>query len=183
MQERQGSSELWSIVCCLFTELARFPRPDELIVPYDPAFIPDFTLPGLDAVLLKPTESVLCPPELNSSLVSSHVSVSSPSQLGNSLPQLNIPSPSFVAEGFGNFSFQSDSSNTFERSDGPFGDTVLGEEGVLLRPDFEFDEEGNIVDLAMDDGLQMQVETPVRPQENVAVLEGVAMPPQVRVSS
>lgn len=149
-----------------------FRRPEELIVPYDPAFIPEFTLPGLDVDLLKPPESMLCRPDLNSSLLSSHLSASSPSQLGGVLPQLNIPSPSFVAGEIGGFSFQSDSSNTF--------DNALGEEGVLLRPDFEFDEEGNIVDLAMgDDGLEVQVETPVRPQERPEAPEDITRPPQV----
>lgn len=57
---------------------------------------------------------------------------------------------------------------------------ALGEEGVLLRPDFEFDEEGNIVELsAMDGGLDVQVETPVRPQEHAEVPKYATMPPQV----
>lgn len=93
--------------------------------------------------------------------------------MGNTLPQLNIPSPSFVAGEIGSFSFQSDSGNTF-------GDMALGEEGVLLRPDFDFDEEGNIIELAAIDGrLEVQVETPVRPQEHAEVPEDVTMPPQV----
>jgi hypothetical protein len=116
---------------------------------------------------------MLCGPDLNSSVLSSHLSASSPSQLGNTLPQLNIPSPSFVAGEFGGFSFQSDSGNAF-------GDTELGEEGVLLRPDFDFDEEGNIIELSMDGGLEVQVETPARPQdEHSEVPEDVAGHPQV----
>jgi hypothetical protein len=116
---------------------------------------------------------MLCRPDFNSSVISSHLSDSSPSQLGNALPQLNIPSPSFAAGEFGGLSFQSDSVNTF-------GDMALGEEGVLLRPDFDFDEEENIVELAMgDDGLEVQVETPVRPQENAEVSEDLARPPRV----
>ncbi|KAH8705629.1 hypothetical protein BGW36DRAFT_457046 [Talaromyces proteolyticus] len=136
-------------------------RPEELVVPYDPAFIPEFSLPGLDFDLLKPPESLVSRLNLGSSLVSSHFSNSSQGQLVlETLPQLHIPSPSVINGDFGGFASLSDSGNTVGKSDQVLGDTML-EEGVLLRPDFEFDEEGNIVELGLDNTLGLQVESPM----------------------
>lgn len=49
------------------------------------------------------------------------------------------------------------------------------EEGVLLQPDFEFDEEGNIVDLAMDPQPELgPSEVTVRDQERATIQENQA---------
>lgn len=141
-------------------------RPEDLVVPYDPAFIPDFTLPILDLDLLNPFGTTVSDPKLNSSLVSSNFSVSPHSQLDMAiLPQLDVDSPSnnTLVE-FGGFSFGSGSVHSAQERNNIFGapETRAEEEGVLLQPDFEFDEEGNIIDLLMTDAPAMQVETPVR---------------------
>lgn len=140
-------------------------RPEELIVPYDPAFIPDFTFPDLDLDILNSLGSTATAVKLDSSLVSSNLSSSSHIQLDiDEIPQLDInSSPTTIAD-FRGLSFPSGSAhstrayNTFLRET-----EIRDEEGVLLQPDFDIDEEGNIVDLVMGDALATQVsQTPVR---------------------
>lgn len=101
---------------------------------------------------------------LNESLISSNLSVSPHSQQLdlNTIPQLDVDSSSATLAEFGGFSFGSGSIQK-ERNN-IFGGPELGaeEEGVLLQPDFDFDEEGNIIDIVMTDAPAMQVETPVK---------------------
>lgn len=153
-------------------------------MPYDPAFIPDFSFPILDFDLLDSPGSTGLDPKLNSSLVSSNLGISPQSQLDfNTLPQLDIDSSSATFAEFGGFSFASGSNHSPKDRDRVFGDQELGvdEEGVLLQPDFDFDEEGNIVDIGMTDAPQvMQIETPVRNGLG-GVFEGRVQGAQVRV--
>ncbi|OKL62519.1 hypothetical protein UA08_02925 [Talaromyces atroroseus] len=159
-------------------------RPEELVVPYDPAFIPDFTFPGLDLDLLNPCGPAAPDLKLNSNLISSNLSVSPHSQLDlDTLPQLDVDSSSNTLAEFGRFSFDSGSIHSAKQRN-VFGRSEIKteEEGVLLQPDFDFDEEGNIFDLVMTDAPAIQVETPVRgrsedivqvPQENATMVTPV----------
>ncbi|EED15426.1 Rad21/Rec8 N terminal domain protein [Talaromyces stipitatus ATCC 10500] len=136
-------------------------RPEELIVPYDPAFIPDFAFPVVDLELLNPLGPTVPAAKLDSSLLSSKMSDSSHSQLELiTIPQLDVDTSGTTVAGFGGFSFASGSSHS------PGGQNLLDiggeEEGILLQPDFDFDEEGNIVDLVMADAPAMPPATPVR---------------------
>jgi hypothetical protein len=149
-------------------------RPEELVVPYDPAFIPDFTFPDLDLDLLNARGPAVPDLKLNSSLMSSNLSVSPHSQLDlGTLPELDVNSSSATLAGFGGFSFGSGSALSPKEHNNIFGGSEIRaeEEGILLQPDFDFDEEGNIVDLVMTDAPAMQVETPVRGR-SADVLQG-----------
>lgn len=124
------------------SRLADICRPDELIVPYDPSFIPEISLPGPHLDLVQKDASVKI--DLHpSSLLSSHFSTSSHSYTGLNPPQLDVSSSSLGGD-IGRFALASDnlSPTTGLRS-------AVEDGGVLLQPDFDFDEEGNIVDLAM----------------------------------
>ena len=154
-------------------------------MPYDPAFIPDFTFPGLDLELLHPLRS-LAPPKakLDSSLLSSNMSNSSHSQLEPiTLPQLDVDTSNTTVAGFSGFSFASGSAHSPEGHN-LFGGLDLGreEEGVLLQPDFDFDEDGNIVDLVMTGTAAMPPATPVRDRVGHEDTEDVLQSPQVRTA-
>ncbi|GAM37642.1 Arg5,6 homolog [Talaromyces pinophilus] len=156
-------------------------RPEELIVPYDPAFIPDFTFPGLDLEFLNPLRS-LAPPKakLDSSLLSSNMSNSSHSQLEFiTLPLLDVDTSNSTVAEFGGFSFASGSAYSPEGHNLFEGLDLRGEEeGVLLQPDFDFDEEGNIVDLVMAGTAAMPPATPVRDRVSHEETEDVLQGPQ-----
>lgn len=122
-------------------------RPDQLVLPYDPSFLPDVDLPGLDFDLSK----FDLQPERPASQASSLMWSKSPetSQLSLPLtgqPQLDIPSSDHFNLGI--FGSETDISSVHRR---PHLSRALGlelgvEEGVLLQPDFEFDEDGNLIE-------------------------------------
>jgi hypothetical protein len=159
-------------------------RPEELIVPYDPAFIPDFTFLGLDLELLNPLRSI-APPKANfdSSLLSSNMSNTSHSQLELiTLPQLDVDTSNTTVAEFGGFSFASGSAHSPEGHNLLEGLDFGGEEeGVLLQPDFGFDEDGNIVDLVMT-GAAVPPATPVRDRVSHEETEDILQGPQVRIA-
>lgn len=154
-------------------------------MPYDPAFIPDFTFPGLDLEFLNPLRS-LAPPKakLDSSLLSSNMSNSSHSQLEFiTLPLLDVDTSNSTVAEFGGFSFASGSAYSPEGHNLFEGLDLRGEEeGVLLQPDFDFDEEGNIVDLVMAGTAAMPPATPVRDRVSHEETEDVLQGPQVRTA-
>ncbi|KAL1970210.1 hypothetical protein VTN77DRAFT_5370 [Rasamsonia byssochlamydoides] len=164
-------------------------RPEELIVPYDPAFIPELSLPGLNLDLINlrtTTESTL---NLQSSLLSSNVSDSDHSRTGiDALPQLDISSSIALGE-TGGFTLASDRASSAQKDNHRFrGSAFEDEEGVLLQPDFEFDEDGNIVDLVRnelsigraDEHNLQRSELTVRPRVSADV-QGEPMPHQQQV--
>ncbi|KAL4753731.1 hypothetical protein BDW72DRAFT_209545 [Aspergillus terricola var. indicus] len=128
-------------------------RPEQLVLPYDPSFLPENNLPGLGLDLSKlnrllETESsqqsnVFIPqtPDLSQSALSSS------SALG-----LNIPSDENILRDMGGFSSEADAAS-FAKGGLDFGRVLASslndEGGVLLQPDFEFDEDGNIVELGV----------------------------------
>jgi len=129
-------------------------RPDQLILPYDPGFIPDLSLPGLDIDLsnLQPLSS-LRTLTLESSLLSATISNSSNvhSQDADIPPYLDISSSTFSFGDVGGLDLMSGGVlDAAQRATTHFTgrqSEVGNEGGILLQPDFEFDEDGNIVDL------------------------------------
>ncbi|CAI7630749.1 unnamed protein product [Penicillium pancosmium] len=122
-------------------------KPSSLILPYDPAFLPETGLPGLnfDFSLFNCAD--------NSSTQGSSLwgkSAESQSTLlqGNNKIQIEFPTEDVgtanIVAGFEDDIFGSTANL------GLFGRTSTvakgGEEGILLQPDFEFDEDGNIVE-------------------------------------
>lgn len=110
-------------------------------MPYDPSFLPETGLPGLDIDL-----SYFAPVDDSSQLSSLWTkspinSLSGASQLSSL--QLDLPSDDLIAEG----NTVPDDVRSAKKD--MFGQIAgLGlEEGVLLQPDFEFDEDGNLVEL------------------------------------
>lgn len=153
-------------------------------MPYDPAFIPDFTFPGLDLELLDPLHSIAPKAKFDCSLLSSNLSNSSHSQLELiTLPQLDVDTSNTTVAEFGGFSFASGSANS-PGDHNLFEGLHLGgeEEGVLLQPDFDFDEDGNIVDLVMTGAAAMPPATPVRDRVSHEETEDILQGPQVRSS-
>ncbi|PYI26015.1 hypothetical protein BP00DRAFT_382819 [Aspergillus indologenus CBS 114.80] len=125
-------------------------RPEQLILPYDPSFLPD-SLPGLilDLSSLNALTEVdpSAPtffnwpktPNLSQSVVSQNTSV-----------QLSLPSDDNYAGGLEGFASDTDTLGYGPRSIASerLRPLPLDEEaGVILQADFEFDEDGNIVEL------------------------------------
>ncbi|RAH84692.1 hypothetical protein BO86DRAFT_356290 [Aspergillus japonicus CBS 114.51] len=125
-------------------------RPEQLILPYDPSFLPD-SLPGLildlssfDALTeVDPSAPTFFnwpkTPNLSQSVVSQNTSV-----------QLSLPSDDNYAGGLGGFASDTDTLGYGPRSIASerLRPLPLDEEaGVILQADFEFDEDGNIVEL------------------------------------
>ncbi|KAL5363888.1 Rec8 like protein-domain-containing protein [Aspergillus floccosus] len=122
-------------------------RPDQLILPYDQSFTPENDLPGLDIDLAKltlfaePTSTEFAwpvTPDLSQSVLSQNPSL-----------QLSFGSGAedFVMAAVGG---SEPSSVRFNLK--RLAKSALCEEeeegGVLLQPDFEFDEDGNIIELS-----------------------------------
>ncbi|KAL2844977.1 hypothetical protein BJY01DRAFT_247902 [Aspergillus pseudoustus] len=124
-------------------------RPDQLILPYDPTFLPEINLPGLFIDLtkltqfLEPTESQQSSflpqtPDLRQSAISS-----------NSSLRLNLPSDDNILRDIGGFTSEADIGGSVQGGLDLAGLMASNHEdgGVLLQPDFEFDEDGNIVEI------------------------------------
>ncbi|KAL4995539.1 Rec8 like protein-domain-containing protein [Aspergillus recurvatus] len=142
-------------------------RPDQLVLPYDPSFLPENNLPGLGLDLSKLNRlletdasqqySAFMPqtPDLSQSALSS-----------SSILDLNIPSDENILRDMGGFSSEADAASS-ARGGVDLGrmlaSSLNDEGGVLLQPDFEFDEHGNIVEL----GVRNQNEVRTRPASEV----------------
>ncbi|PGG99423.1 hypothetical protein AJ79_08539 [Helicocarpus griseus UAMH5409] len=124
-------------------------KPDQLVLPDDPSFIPDLMLPGLNVDLsaLEISSSIGSPRK--SSLLSSHLSSSSKSsRFSDGKLHLNISSSDIGGVDAGAFGFNSDISSTARKETQFELPAAFAEEtGVLFQPDFEFDGEGNMVEL------------------------------------
>ncbi|KAJ5887758.1 hypothetical protein N7495_007799 [Penicillium taxi] len=108
-------------------------KPSNIVLPYDLAFLPETGLQGIDLSFI----DIL--PDLKKSAAwvkSPDQSQSSMSQLGSI--QLDFPSDLLLDSDLPNMK---DDTDTISRKRGPDD-----EEGILLQPDFEFDEYGNIVE-------------------------------------
>ncbi|KAL6239492.1 hypothetical protein BDW75DRAFT_198317 [Aspergillus navahoensis] len=147
-------------------------RPDQLVLPYDPSFLPENNLPvlGLDLSKLNrlletdasQQSSVFMPktPDLSQSALSS-----------SSILGLNISSDENVLRDMGGFSSEADAASSaqggvdFGRM---FASSLNDEGGVLLQPDFEFDEDGNIVELGVRNHNEVRTRTTSEVREDRA---------------
>ncbi|KAI9372286.1 Rec8 like protein-domain-containing protein [Aspergillus egyptiacus] len=126
-------------------------RPDQLVLPYDPSFLPENNLPGLCLDLSKlnrllevdasQQSSVFLPrtPDLSQSTMSSSSGL-----------QLNFPSDENLLRNMGELSSEADIASSVHGALGRsilVGSSINEDGGVLLQPDFEFDEDGNIIEL------------------------------------
>ncbi|KAJ5969096.1 hypothetical protein N7501_005344 [Penicillium viridicatum] len=123
-------------------------RPSNLILPYDPSFLPETALPGLEIDLSYFTATTDDSSSQLSGLWSKspNNSLSGTSQLSSL--HLDLPSDDILGDGT---ILGIDEINRSAQKKDTFGNMAglgLGnEEGVLLQPDFEFDEDGNIIEL------------------------------------
>ncbi|PYH91902.1 hypothetical protein BO71DRAFT_358419 [Aspergillus ellipticus CBS 707.79] len=127
-------------------------RPDQLILPYDPSFLPENNLPGIGLDLSKLDASF----EIGLSQQSGRMWPKTPDLSQSALSQntslhLNLYSDDdIVMRDAGGFSSDTNVSRYTGRNFnfGGIGPLSLNEEGgVILQPDFEFDEDGNIIEL------------------------------------
>lgn len=122
-------------------------RPDQLVLPDDPTFVPDINLPGLGIDLSKLTLQ----PEADASQQSSLLLTDLSQNLSQSFNiQLDLPSDDIMRD-IGGFGSQSETSGSVQRRAplGRISTSALDDEaGILLQPDFEFDEDGNIIELS-----------------------------------
>lgn len=127
-------------------------RPDQIIVPYDKSFMPDVDIAGVYELLAFDPRPEFLPSQRTSLLSTQGSSSDSRTNLVFDEPQLHISSSDIdimPLNGPGSVGKMSNSTVI----ENQVGQTMLSdEEGVLLQPDFEFDEEGNIVDLRTKQG-------------------------------
>lgn len=123
-------------------------RPDQLIVQDDPAFIPDFFLPGLD-LDLSALDMSTNQSSLRSSLLSPHskrFSVSIDKGDAGSMLGLIIPTSDTGGGGdLGGFIMPEDRRSSVQRSIGLGGLLEGEEEGFNLNPGFTVDADGNLL--------------------------------------
>ncbi|OAT13332.1 Rad21/Rec8 N terminal domain-containing protein [Blastomyces gilchristii SLH14081] len=124
-------------------------KPSQLVLPDDPSFIPDLMLPGLNVDLSVLDISLDIGSPRKSSLLSSVLAPSSKSsQFSDGQLQLNISSSDIGGHGAGASGFPSDiGSSVRKEAQFELPAAFAEETGVLLQPDFEFDGDGNIVEL------------------------------------
>jgi meiotic recombination protein REC8 len=142
-------------------------RPEQLVLPYDPSFLPENNLPGLGLDLSKLNRLLETESSQQSNVSIPRTPDLSQSALSNSsVLGLNIPSDENILRDMGGFSSEADVASS-AKGGLDFGRVLTSslhdEGGVLLQPDFEFDENGNIVEL----GGRTQNEVRTRPVSEV----------------
>ncbi|KGO68600.1 Rad21/Rec8-like protein, N-terminal [Penicillium italicum] len=142
-------------------------RPSNLILPYDPSFLPETALPGLEIDLSYFTATTDDSESQLSGLwtKSPNNSLSGTSQLSSL--HLELPSDDILGEGtimgIDEINRSAQKKEIFRNMTG----LGLGnEEGVLLQPDFEFDEDGNIIELGARRKSPHARKSTVRPRES-----------------
>lgn len=137
--------------CPILKHLLKLSRPDQLILQDDPSFIPETNLPGLGIDI----SALTLEPQADVSRESSFLWTKSPDISQTLLPesfnlQLDLSSDD-VLRGLGGFRSESANSGSVQRKD-PLrrisASALDDEAGVLLQPDFEFDEDGSIIELS-----------------------------------
>ncbi|KAL5051133.1 hypothetical protein BDW71DRAFT_194209 [Aspergillus fruticulosus] len=146
-------------------------RPDQLVLPYDPSFLPENNLPGLGLDLSKLNRLLETDASQQSSVSMPQTPDLSQSALSSSsIPGLNIPSDENILRDMVGFSSEADAAS-FAQGGADFGKMLAAslndEGGVLLQPDFEFDEDGNIVEL----GVRNQNELRTRPASEPLLID------------
>ncbi|GIC88753.1 Rad21/Rec8 N terminal domain protein [Aspergillus udagawae] len=126
-------------------------RPDQLILPYDPSFLPENNLPGsgLDLLGLNPSKDDRASQQSSFQLpMTPDLSLTAASR--NSSLQLDFASQDLILGDIHGFGSESEMANSAQRTVqlGRIAATALNDEaGILLQPDFDFDEDGNLVEL------------------------------------
>ncbi|KAJ5952954.1 uncharacterized protein N7479_011367 [Penicillium vulpinum] len=123
-------------------------KPSNLILPYDPSFLPETALPGLEIDLSyfsgTPDDSSSQPSGLW--IKSPNNSLSGTSQLSSL--HLELPSDDILGDGtIIGLDETHESAQKKYTLRSIMGLSLGNEEGVLLQPDFEIDEDGNIIEL------------------------------------
>ncbi|KAL4883954.1 hypothetical protein BJY04DRAFT_215841 [Aspergillus karnatakaensis] len=127
-------------------------KPEQLILPYDPSFLPENNLANLCLDLSKLNSLLETDTSQQSSIFIPRTPDLSQSALsGGSDLQLHLPSDDGILRNIGGFSSEADigSSAHGGLDFGQMMGSSLNENGggLLLQPDFEFDENGNIIEL------------------------------------
>ncbi|PIG83762.1 Rad21/Rec8 N terminal domain protein [Aspergillus arachidicola] len=126
-------------------------RPDQLILPYDPSFLPESDLPGMGMDL-----SRLCLPfdtaaSQHSDLLWPNTPDLSQSALSRSpSPRFSFSFDDMILKDGGGIDSETNVPSSVQRSidlRGLAATTFAEEGGILLQPDFEFDEDGNLIEL------------------------------------
>lgn len=161
-QAKQGGMHVaYELVCCL----PAIYRPDQIMLQDDPAFLPELAFRALDidlSALDLSSDAV----SHDSSLMSRRSLLSSQSSHGElEGPHLGLVIPTSDTGGaadFGGFAIPSDNDDPAQRGS-RLGGPIFGgdEEGFLPDVDFEFDAEGNVVELNAEDRAQRQSATGV----------------------
>ncbi|KAL4782727.1 Rec8 like protein-domain-containing protein [Aspergillus varians] len=146
-------------------------KPDQLVLPYDPSFLPENNLPGLGLDLSKLNKLSAAGASQQSSASLPHTPDLSQSALSNSSAlRLNLPSDDKILRDMGCFSSEADIASSVQGGfdfGRPMTSSLNEDGGVLLQPDFEFDEDGNIVELGsllVDEDIEMAITNePARP--------------------
>lgn len=128
--------------------LTEYSRPDQLVLPYDPSFLPENNLPGLGLDLSKLNRLLDLDQSQQSSVCLSQTPDLSQSALSSSSAlHLNLPFDDNIPGNTAGFSSEADIASSVQGGL-DFGVFMANEDGgVLLQPDFEFDENGNIIEL------------------------------------
>ncbi|KAL3485084.1 Rec8 like protein-domain-containing protein [Aspergillus germanicus] len=125
-------------------------RPDQLILPYDPTFLPENNLPGLAIDFSKLTQLLEATESQQSSFLPGTPDLSQSAISSNSSLRLNLGSDDNILGNVGGFSSEADIGSSVQGGlhlAGLMGSSLGEDGGVLLQPDFEFDEDGNIIEL------------------------------------
>jgi meiotic recombination protein REC8 len=140
------SDPCWNIINV--NQILTNPRPSNLILPYDPAFLPETGLPGLDIDL-----SILNGTFEDPSTQLSGLWLKSPNNSSSGVSpteslQIEMSSDDMLGEGTLMGLDDIYGSGLKKCISGQIAGLGLGnEEGGLLQADFEFDEDGNLVEL------------------------------------
>ncbi|KAK2747159.1 hypothetical protein FQN57_002416 [Myotisia sp. PD_48] len=124
-------------------------RPDQLVLPYDPAFVPELMLPGLNVDLSALDLGTERNSPTKSHLLSSFVPQSTPSnRAAQQQARLNLSSPGVAFGTADRLGYFSDISSARKEDQIELPLYSNNEAGILLQPDFEFDGEGNMIELS-----------------------------------
>ncbi|OGM39725.1 Rad21/Rec8 N terminal domain protein [Aspergillus bombycis] len=126
-------------------------RPDQLILPYDPSFLPECDLAGMGMDLSKLSVPFDPATSQHSDLVWPKTPDLSQSALSQS-PSLrfSFSYDDIIGKNTGGIDAETNVPSSAQRSInlGGLAATTFAEEGgILLQPDFEFDEDGNLIEL------------------------------------
>jgi hypothetical protein len=132
------------------TILGKIFRPDQLILPYDPTFLPENNLPGLAIDFSEITQLLEATESQQSSFLPGTPDLSQSAISSNSSLHLNLGSDDKILGNMGGFSSEADIGSSVQGGlnlTGLMGSSLGEDGGVLLQPDFEFDGDGNIIEL------------------------------------